>query len=243
MNTRYRWSHATCGALLLAFLWTLAPAAVPMAADDITPLETLRAAAEKTLQSRAKALGHPVRIALVELDPRLRVAACSQPLEGSVTGDGELHDYTTVAVRCAANVRWTVYVRAAISSDVTVLTARGALPRGAEPTAADFETAQRTVPGSGADYPNDVAALRGLRLRLPLAAGEALTRSRLETAALVRRGQKVTLLARDSGFEIRVAAVALADGRPAERIQVQNESSRRIVEAVVRDAGVVEAGL
>ena len=146
-------------------------------------------------------------------------------------------------MRCAGNVRWTIYVRAAISSEVNVLTARGALPRGAEPAAADFEMARRTVPGTGADYPADAAALHGLRLKLPLAAGEVLTRSKLEAAALIRRGQKVTLLARSGGIEIRVAAVALSDGRPAEHIQVQNENSRQIVEAVVRDASLVEVAL
>jgi flagella basal body P-ring formation protein FlgA len=117
------------------------------------------------------------------------------------------------------------------------------LPRGAEPAATDFDSVRRTVPGSGADYPADPATLHGLRLKQPMAAGEFLTRSRLETAALIHRGQKVTLLARNDGIEIRVAAVALSDGRPAERIQVQNENSHQVVEAVVRDATLVEVTL
>jgi len=242
MNTLYRMSFPAFFALLLVFLWSLAPAA-PAAADGITPPEALRAAAEQALRARAQAVGHAIRISVGELDPRLRVASCSQPLESTIAGDGELHDYTSVAVRCAGAVRWTIYVRAAISSEVNVLTARGALPRGVEPTAADFEVSRRTVAGAGADYPGDTAGLHGLRLKQPLAAGEVLTRAKLETAALIRRGQKVTLLARSGGIEIRVAAVALSDGRPAEHIQVQNENSRQIVEAVVRDATLVEVAL
>lgn len=243
MDARNRWLNQAHAALVLAFLCSPASPAAQAAEGGITPPAALRAAAEKALQARAQALGRPVNIALVELDPRLRVAQCSQPLDSNIVGDGELHEYTSVAVRCSGSVRWTVYLRASISTEVTVLTARGALPRGAEPTGADFETVRRTVPGTGADYPEDVATLRGLRLKMPLAAGEALTRSRLETAALIRRGQKVMLLAREGGIEIRVAAVALSDGRAAERIQVQNESSRRVVEGIVRDAAVVEVVL
>ncbi len=243
MNTLHRWSYPAFAALLLVFLWSLAPAAPIASQDEVTPLAALSAAAQKALLARAQALGRTVNISIGELDPRLRLAACSQPLDSAIAGDGELHDYTSVAVRCAGSVRWTIYVRAAISCDIPVLTARGALPRGAEPAAADFDSARRTVPGTGVDYPADAAALRGLKLKLPLAAGEVLTRSKLETAALIRRGQKVTLLARSGSIEIRVAAVALADGRPAERIQVQNENSRQIVEAVVRDATLVEVAL
>jgi len=239
MNTLYRYLPPLIATLALMLLHPTARAAQ----SDAVPLETLRAAADKALQARAQALGRPVNISINELDPRLRLAPCSQPLESSISGDGELHDYTSVAIRCQGSVRWTIYVRAAITSEVNVLTARGSLPRGAEPAAADFDTTRRTVPGTGADYPADTVALRGLRLKMPLAAGEVLTRTKLETAAVIRRGQKVTLVARDGGFEIRASAVALADGRPSERIRVQNENSHQVVEGVVRDASLVEVTL
>ena len=230
-------------ALLLTLYSALTHAAPDTISEAITSLDALRAAANQALQERTQALGHPVTITFSDLDPRLRLARCSRPLESSIAGDGELHDYTSVMVRCAGEVRWTVYLRAAITSEVSVLTARATLPRGAEPSDAVFESTHRTVPGSGAEYPADAAQLRGLRLKQPMAAGEVLTRSRLEPAAVIRRGQRITLVARDAGIEIRVSAVALADGRPAERIQVQNESSRQIVEAVVRDAAVAEIPL
>lgn len=241
MNAHDRTRYTALAALALACAMTLVHAAP--ADGPLTSLESLRAAATQALQARAQAQGRRVEISVSELDPRLRLAGCTQPLETQIAGDGELHDYTSVAIRCNGAVRWTIYVRAAVSAETTVLTARGALPRGAEPALADFDSVRRTVPGTGADYPSDALALRGLRLRQPLAAGEVLTRAKLEAAAVVHRGQKVTLLARSGGIEIRVAAVALADGRQAERIQVQNENSRQIVEAVVRDAAVVEVPL
>lgn len=240
MNAPDRPHYAALAALALACAISLVHAAP---ADVPTPLDTLRNAASQAVLARARAQGRVVNVTIADLDPRLRLAGCSQPLDTQIAGDGELHDYTSVAVRCGGDVRWTVYLRAAVSAEVSVLTARGALPRGAEPTLTDFDSTRRTVPGTGADYPADAFALRGLRLRQPLAAGEPLTRAKLEAAAVVHRGQKVTLLARSGGIEIRAAAVALSDGRPAERIQVQNENSRQIVEAVVRDAAVVEVPL
>ena len=44
-------------------------------------------------------------------------------------------------------------------------------------------------------------------------------------------------------MEVRVAAVAMSDGRPDQRISVRNLATQRIVEAVVRSAGVAEVSL
>jgi flagella basal body P-ring formation protein FlgA len=211
--------------------------------DAVTPIETLRRVANDTIQAHARDAGGPVTVTLTDPDPRLRLAACTRPVEGAIVGDGELHDFTTVGIRCNGAVHWAIYVRATVTTELTVLVARSVLARGSEPSMASFDRVRRNVPGTGADYVTSEDGLRGLRLRTPLAAGEVLTRARLETAALVHRGQRVTLLARNAGIEIRVAAIALADGRPSELIQVQNENSRQVVDAVVREAGVVEVPL
>ena len=51
------------------------------------------------------------------------------------------------------------------------------------------------------------------------------------------------LVARGPAVEIRVAAIALADGRPEERVRVQNAASQRVIEGVVRGPGLVEVPL
>ena len=114
MNTLYRWTFPAFAALFLVFLWTLSPAASPAAPDGITPLETLRSAAEKALQARAQALGHPVNISINELDPRLRVALCSQPLDSAIARLLAPAPMTTEVVVGAfpATVAVTVYVPA-----------------------------------------------------------------------------------------------------------------------------------
>ena len=51
------------------------------------------------------------------------------------------------------------------------------------------------------------------------------------------------LLVHDRSLEVRVNGIALADGRASERIRVQNISSQRVVEGIVRSDTVVEAPL
>ena len=214
------------------------------AADDgYTDLKAIRTVAEQTLRSAAGLAGAQLIINVSMPDARLRLANCPAPLSASITGDGQLHERTTVGVRCDAGARWVIYLSAALASEFPVLVAQHALARGAAPLPADFDTVTRRLPGLSTNYVSDTARLAGQHLRRPLAQGEVLTADALATAAIVHRGQQLTLLAHTSGMDVRVTVIALADGRPDELIKVQNPASQRIVEATVRSAQLVEISL
>ncbi len=246
MNTRF-----LAGATLLIGTTLLAGAAVPATATtpgrtralpSIDGRSISRAAlqAVRTLAGRSAAT---LSLTAAPLDPRLRLPACDLPLEAFVTGDGQVRAQTTVGVRCAGSVHWTIYTSITVESVAPVLTARYALPRDAVLTAADFQLQTRHVPGLLASYLSNPAALTDQRLRRPLSAGEPLSIDALAPAPLIRRGQQVVLVARGPGIEVRAAGVALSDGRASDHIRVQNLSSQRIVEGVVRSDSVVETPL
>jgi flagellar basal body P-ring formation protein FlgA len=199
-------------------------------------------AAEDALRAEAGATPGRLFLTPAPLDPRLRLPACDQPLHAFLT-DGQVRQQTTLGVRCEGSVRWTIYTSINVETEAPVLVARTALPRDATLTAADFQLLTRRVPGLIGSYLCDPGALAQQRLRRPLAAGEALAIDALAPALLIHRGQQVVLLARSPGIEVRMAGVALADGRASDQIRVQNLSSQRIVEGTVRADGVVEVPL
>jgi len=213
------------------------------AESTYTDLNSIRAAAEHAVREAAGAAGTQLIVDVGMPDARLRLANCPVPLSASIAGDGQLRDRTTVGVRCEAGARWAIYLSAALASEFPVLVAQHALARGAAPLASDFDTVTRRLPGLSSNYVSDATRLAGQHLRRPLAQGEALTADALAIAAVVRRGQQLTLLAHTSGMDVRVTVVALADGRPDELIKVQNPASQRIVEATVRSAQLVEISL
>jgi flagellar basal body P-ring formation protein FlgA len=140
-------------------------------------------------------------------------------------------------------VHWTVYLSVTIDSEFPVLVATHAMSRDAELHPADFELVARRLPGLTTDYVTKPAMLTGQRLRQGLASGEALSLLAMTPANLIHRGQQVTLIAAAGGFEVRMSAVALSDGRLADRIRVQNTSSQRVIEGIVRSDSVVEVPL
>src|SRR5665213_2279859 len=212
-------------------------------ATEMVEPALISAAAENAVRAQAGASAKLLTLQAAPLDPRLRVAACDRPLAGFLTDSSLLRPQTTVGVRCEGSVRWTIYTSVTVASQAAVLVARRALARNAEITAGDFQLESRRVPGMISAYVTDASALSGQRLSRPVVAGEPLSQESLAPAKLIHRGQEVVLLARSGSLEVRVAGIALADGRASDRIRVQNVSSQRVVEGVVRSDSVVEAPL
>lgn len=210
-------------------------------AENVGP-RLINEAAESEIRSLAGATAGHLSLTVAPIDPRLRLPACDQPLRAFIP-DGQVRAHTTVGVRCEGSVRWTIYTSIGVETDATVLVARYALPRDANLAASDLQLATRRVPGLLDSYLTDAASAAGQRLKRPLGAGEPLTVDALAPALLIHRGQQVVLMARGSGVEVRVAGVALADARASDHIRVQNLSSQRIVEGIVRPDGVIETPL
>jgi flagellar basal body P-ring formation protein FlgA len=220
-----------------------AGAAHALEATGLLDPATISIAAQAAVRAQAGPAAGALLLQSAPLDPHLRIAACDQPLQAFVTGDGQLHNQTMVGVRCDGSVHWTLYISVTVQSQADVLIARRALERDAELTPADFQLENRRVPGALGAYVTEPASLVGQRLRRPLAGGAPLEFDALAPAFLIHRGQQVVLLARAGGVEVRMAGIALADGRASESIRVQNVSSERIVEGIVRSNSVVEAPL
>jgi len=212
-------------------------------AIDLEDADSIRAAAERTVRSEAGSAASNLSLQVSPLDARLHVAACDRALTGFISTSSASHNQTTVGVRCEGSIRWTVYTSVAVQSQVAVLVARRSMARDVEVSAADFKLEERKVPGVASAYVTDIDALAGQRLGHPIASGDPLTLDALAPANLVHRGQQVVLLAHAGGVEVRMAGVALADGRASERIKVQNQSSQRMVEGIIRSANEIEIPL
>lgn len=231
---------ARFAALLLSIL-VMGPARAQQAVQDV---EAIRASAAAFVRERLQ----PVDNAVVHaeagvLDPRLRLAACSHPIRAfSPSGEIRAASRATVGVRCDAPA-WSVYVPVTVESELPVLVITRALPRNAAVTAQDVEVQRRRVPGAASGYLVSVDQLAGRHLRNAAAPGTALDVDLLTADVLVRRGQRVTVIATAGSLEVRAQGEAVADATPDGRVRVLNLDSRRIVEGRVEGRDSVRIGL
>jgi flagella basal body P-ring formation protein FlgA len=212
-------------------------------AAEMQSLESVRAAAEQLIAAQVRTTDHSIRTYAQAgaLDARLRLAACAS-LQGFLPGGVTVSARTTVGVRCTSPV-WSVYVPVTVESELSILVLKSAAARGAQLRPEDVELRQLRVPGFPTAYLSDVAALHGRHLKSAAGPGTALTADLLVQDILVKRGQRVTLLAVVGGIEVRASGEAVSDATPTGRVKVQNLSSQKIVEGQVETADRVRISL
>jgi flagellar basal body P-ring formation protein FlgA len=241
MTIRQRKIDCARAVAVLLTLFAMGPLQAQQAVQDV---ESIRASATAFVRERLQPTGNVVIHAqAAALDPRLRLAACTQPVIAfSPAGEIRAAARTTIGVRCNAPA-WSVYVPVTVESELPVLVTTRALPRNAAVTAQDVELKQRRVPGAASGYLVSVDQLTGRHLRNAAAPGTALDADLLSADVLIKRGQRVTVIATAGSLEVRAQGEAVADATPDGRVRVLNLNSRRIVEGQVESRDSVRVSL
>lgn len=171
--------------------------------DGFQSPESVRAAAAGVLGNGAEAV----------VGARLRMPACSQPLQAAANGA------TSVAVRCADSPGWQVYVPVRVRQGDEAQAPAPAAPVAAIPAAPAATVGRRLRPATPLGHPADA-----------------------EKPAVLR-GDPVVLVSRAGGMEVRVGGRAMGAAAIGGTVSVENTASRRIIRGRLVEPGVVEVNL
>ena len=228
---------AACVAVILGA--NLAHAAVqpPLELQDIPQLEDLtRTRALKVLPP----LNDKQRLQIGPIQPGLQLARCETEVKAAKAPGFQVPGRTLIELSCAGGKPWRLFVPAKVIGTVPVVLAAHALVMGTVLTPKDLSVAQHDMVGIPQGYFEDPAIAVGLTVSRAVSGGAILTNQQLMGTQMVQRGQSVTLIADAGGISVRMAGRALTAGLINQRIKVQNLSSGKIVEGIVRSAQVVE---
>jgi flagella basal body P-ring formation protein FlgA len=140
------------------------------------------------------------------------------------------------AVSCNGAKR-EVVVRATIAADVVVSVQTMKAGQPIDASALALERRDVTaIPGAL----GNIDAVAGKTSRRALRAGQVVDRRWLNESVLVKRNSKVTIVARNAGVEVHVAAEALQSGRRGEVISVKNSANGTVVRVRVTGQDTVE---
>lgn len=183
------------------------------------------------------------RIEIGQLDSRLRLARCAQPPSAQLAPGARTQGNTTVNVRCAQPVSWSIFVPVRIERHAQIVVAARALARKHVIGAHDIRLEHQDTAQLSNGYFTDPDAVIGLEAKRRLVPGQILGTAHVAPRQLVERGQEVTLYAAKPGLTVRMKGEALENGAEGQRIRVRNRSSKRIVEGYVEPSGAVRVAL
>jgi flagella basal body P-ring formation protein FlgA len=224
--------------------WLPLPAIAGQPANQWQSHAAVLAAAKQFLQSftDSRYEGRS-ELRLGTLDPRLRLKACVAPLDAFMPPGGRSMGNTTVGVRCPDPGGWSIYVAARIDVFGPVLVTRQPLARGTRIEADDLELVERNLSHLPYGYYTDPQPIAGQLAKRTIAAATVITPPMLEAPRLVKRGERVSVIAERGPLQIRTSGKALSDGKSGEIIQIRADGSRRIVDGVVIGQGVIKVTL
>ncbi len=203
-------------------------------------LTDIQAAVEDYVTAASAPGKHETALTLGRLDPRLRLIACGIPLQASQHPGTRLLGATSVNVRCEGATPWSIFVPVMIREKRTVVVATRSLAPGQQLQAEDVTTQAVWVSDATTPYLESTALAIGKQTQRLIPAGSPLPLQALRSPRAIRRGATVTLALERGPLAIRVGGVALQDGVLGERIQARNNSSRRVVEGILAENGVVQ---
>lgn len=227
---------------LLLLMYGLLPAS--LLAVEYQPHADIREAARQHILAKySDVAAADIRVDPAELDRRLHMPRCDQPLESFAPLSSNNAVRQTVGIRCNGKQSWTLYVTVRVEVKKMVAVASRRLERGRVISHGDFTLEKRIITGLHGGYAETQDQLLGSQLKVSLKRGALFSPSQLKRPPEVKRGSQVTIVGRSGGIEVRMSGKALSDGSLGQRIKVENSSSNREIEGRVTDLGTVEVSL
>lgn len=177
------------------------------------------------------------------IDRRLHLARCELPLDLTAASDRSMLQNTVVNVACRGTRPWRIYVPVKIALFSPVVVANKSLEHNKIISEDDVRLEERNMAKLHREVYTDIDEVIGKQAKHRIMAGKVMTANAVQMRKMVKRGDTVTLIAQTGVVSVTTVAHAQQDGALGDKINVKNQTSKRLVEAVVIGEDRVEIRL
>lgn len=174
------------------------------------------------------------------LDSRLKLNKCNKPLVASLPRGSREIGKTTVEIKCPGAKPWSINVPVTISVYKNILVASRTLKKGDILTKEDVRFSKHDLSKLPYGYFDNSDDGIGMELKRRIVSGAVITPSMLKKQQVVKRGQKITIIAESGRMQVRMLGEALDNGAVGDRIKLINLKSRRKLEGVITSSSEVK---
>ncbi len=184
-----------------------------------------------------------LQVQIGHLDSRLHLSKCDIPLEAFLPNTSTNRANIIVGLRCEGIRPWKIYVPIRLNVYKHVVVADRTLSRGTRLSMDDIKLAEANIAGINHGFYTKKNDVIGKELIRSIATGIPLTANYLKNPMVMKRGQSVTILAKNSSLQVSMRGTALNKGREGDMIRVRNNKSKRIIDAIIINTNTVEVPL
>jgi len=222
----------------IIFLMSLLLANIGAFAAETQSVSALQDAINGFVSSQLDPAGE-YQITTAQIDPRLQLPACDQPLDIFPQSGAIKTGRNTLGIRCTGSNNWTIYSSVVVRSFEAVLVLTKPLARH-EVIGPDYLTLEtRDTSTLQQGYLSDAKEILGKQATRFIPSGSVLYKMHYSEPTLVKRGERVSIQSGKPGLVITSTGVAMMDGTRGQQISVKNASSQRVIQATVVNPGLV----
>jgi flagella basal body P-ring formation protein FlgA len=205
------------------------------AALSESAFEPVQHIAESAIRAVAPDAANNTRVqAQASVDTALRMPRCDKPLQALVSRPG------VAEVACNGSTAWKLYVPVRVSRISDVLVLVRPIGSGQPFDRSMVQVEARDTGSLSGETLASAEDIQGYNAARPLSPGHTLVRADLLAPRVIRRGDQVVIVFNNGHVEVRSQGKALRDGAIGDLINVENQSSRRQIQARIVGPGKVE---
>ena len=169
------------------------------------------------------------------IDPRLTIKQCANPLSLSFNKEPIKQNNTTVLVECDDKQPWKLFISVTYNIYSQAVVANQPISRGTSIDASMLALKDQIINQNHYPYYSNPTELQGMRAKRTIRSGATITPDQLQTPSLISKGDSVIIIAANDVISVRMKGIALSDGVQGEQISIRNSQTERIVKARVID--------
>ena len=215
----------------------------PVKAGKYQSLESIRFQAEEYVMQFAYKTPYLPEFRASNLDTRLKLRACSEPLHIEFSNRQKTYGSTSLNIGCKQKPEWRIHLPVKIDVYDDVLVTQQPFSRGQKIGSSMFKYEKRNISLLHQGYFTQTHDLKNMESRRNLKRGSVLTQNNIRPSEMVKSGQNVTLILNYKGISIKTSGKALQSARMGQLVKVRNSQSRKIVEGIVSGEGQVKVNI
>ena len=171
------------------------------------------------------------------IDSRIHFKQCTQELTAKSRSNKNIAKSWTIGVYCYDDKAWNIYITIKTTLLRKMLVSKTTIMRGELISTDNVALIEHEI--SNKRHFSNISDAIGHEARRTIRPNRIINSSMLQQAFLVHKKESVLIYAQNSKIRVSMKGTALQKGKHNEMIKVRNNSSNKIIEALVIDRGIV----
>jgi flagella basal body P-ring formation protein FlgA len=226
----------------LFFLLAISPL-VCTADNRFESHQTIKQKASAFLATKLDGIGNEYSLQIRPIDQRLKLKKCPSEIAINLPSNTVKPGRNTLSVSCTSDTSWRVFMSAYVKLFAYVIASKHPLNKGHLIQKNDLVVKKIEVTNVRSSYLTNIALAINKVLKRRVNRGDIISVNNLAKPILVNKGDTITILAKNNGFQISMKGTALTAGGKGDKIRVKNIRTKRTIQGTVFDKHTVKVNI